>query len=150
MKKALLSLAVLLSFLLCSSPIFAAAKIEAIPNSNFQPDLFTIKKRQNRSILKRVWQTVFPKRQLRQKPSSRKGRLSFGGGALIAVSLAAISIFLSWFWALAIIAWAACMVLGVIGLFKDKKKAIAIIALSLALALPVIIAILFSLTCCEP
>ncbi|MBI5917673.1 MAG: hypothetical protein HY842_20065 [Bacteroidetes bacterium] len=150
MKKALLSLAVLLLCLACISPILAAAKFDASPNSNYRQDLFTFIKHQNRSFLKQVWQTVVLKRHLRQKFSPKEAKLNFGGGALIAVSLVAITIFIYVFWELAIIAWAACMVLGVIGLFKDERKAMAIIALSLALVLPVIVLILFSLTCCEP
>jgi len=150
MKIALLLLAVLLICLACESPMFAAAKFDANPNSKYKRDFFTSEKQQNHSFLKRAWQSVFPKRQFRQKPSFNEIRLNFGGGALIAISLSAFAIFLYGFWAFAIIAWAACMVLGVIGLFKDERKVLAVIALSLAVALPVLIIILFFLYCCEP
>ncbi len=150
MKKAPFSLVVLLLCLVCNTSMLAAAKIGTSPTPVYQQELPTIKKRQNKGFLKRAWQAVFPKKQLRQKPPYREARLSFGGWALVAVSLAAIAIFLNGFWALAIITWAACMVLGVIGLFKDESKALAIIALGLGLVLPVIIAVLFSIYCCGP
>lgn len=150
MKNSLLFLSLLLFCDVYSPPVFAVAKFETNPNSTFQQESFTHKKRQNQSFFKRAWQKVFPKKQLRKKASARNGRLSYGGGALILISIAAISFFINIFGILALIAWAACIALGVIGLFEDEKKTLAIIALSLALVFPVTILIWFSLNCCGP
>lgn len=139
MKKAFIPLAILLQFFVFEPSGFASARLDEIPALEQKA------KHRQQHFRKQVLRNIFQKKAAKQKPYSKNRWLNFGWKALILWSVAAIAIFAADFIALGIITWAAAVILAIIGLFKDERKTVSIVALALLLPIGVLFAVYLSL-----